>query len=338
MRASPYPVKFIPVQKTLEGLNHYSLSSHEKGQETWNRTSPRNDERNLIQEGADVWSPTRLYVQGNRIDELEVTFNVVTSQYGFHQYDARGHCILTTDISGNMMEEYDYDAWGKPHFYSGSSWWSWDLGYSEFGNRFLFTGREWLSDLGVYDYRNRLYHPELGRFLQPDPKEFGAGDYNLYRYCHNDPINSTDPTGLVDLSYTPASDTAHVWEDSFNPTDRFTIAGHANSQGIVQNNKLLTPEQVARDMIAKGFTPEKPVLLCACETGKGPDSFASKLAQTLAKLTGAETKVQAPTTKIASGSTKGAEPTVQANDKTGKPGELKTFTGLPPSKKLKKDE
>ena len=62
----------------------------------------------------------------------------------------------TTDISGNMMEEYDYDAWGKPHFYSGTSWWSWDLGYSEFGNRFLFTGREWLSDLGVYDYRNRL--------------------------------------------------------------------------------------------------------------------------------------------------------------------------------------
>ena len=103
---------------------------------------------NLIQEGNNVWSPTRLYVQGDRIDELAVTFNVVTSQYGFHQYDGRGHCILTTDISGNMMEEYDYDAFGKPHFYSGTSWWQWDLGYSEFGNRFLFTGREWLGDLG----------------------------------------------------------------------------------------------------------------------------------------------------------------------------------------------
>jgi RHS repeat-associated protein len=154
---------------------------------------------NLIQEGSNVWSPTRLYVQGNRVDELEVTFNVVTSQYGFHQYDARGHCILTTDIGGNMMEEYDYDAWGKPHFYSASSGWSWDLGYSEFGNRFLFTGREWLSGLGVYDYRNRLYHPELGRFLQPDPKEFAAGDYNLYRYCHNDPVNKSDPLGLLEF-------------------------------------------------------------------------------------------------------------------------------------------
>jgi uncharacterized protein RhaS with RHS repeats len=42
-----------------------------------------------------------------------------------------------------------------------------------------------------------MYQPELGRFLQPDPKEFAAGDYNLYRYCHNDPVNRSDPTGLI---------------------------------------------------------------------------------------------------------------------------------------------
>jgi uncharacterized protein RhaS with RHS repeats len=43
-----------------------------------------------------------------------------------------------------------------------------------------------------------MYQPELGRFLQPDPKQFAAGDYNLYRYCHNDPVNKTDPMGLID--------------------------------------------------------------------------------------------------------------------------------------------
>src|SRR2546423_4987868 len=41
-----------------------------------------------------------------------------------------------------------------------------------------------------------MYQPELGRFMQPDPKEFGAGDYNLYRYCHNDPVNKSDPFGF----------------------------------------------------------------------------------------------------------------------------------------------
>jgi len=34
--------------------------------------------------------------------------------------------------------------------------------------------------------------------MSPDPKEFAAGDYNLYRYCHNDPVNKSDPTGMAE--------------------------------------------------------------------------------------------------------------------------------------------
>jgi hypothetical protein len=32
--------------------------------------------------------------------------------------------------------------------------------------------------------------------MSEDPKLFDAGDYNLFRYCHNDPIDLTDPMGL----------------------------------------------------------------------------------------------------------------------------------------------
>jgi hypothetical protein len=32
--------------------------------------------------------------------------------------------------------------------------------------------------------------------MSEDPKLFEAGDYNLFRYCHNDPIDFTDPMGL----------------------------------------------------------------------------------------------------------------------------------------------
>src|SRR5437870_1442071 len=32
--------------------------------------------------------------------------------------------------------------------------------------------------------------------MSEDPKLFDAGDYNLFRYCHNDPIDFTDPMGL----------------------------------------------------------------------------------------------------------------------------------------------
>jgi RHS repeat-associated protein len=160
---------------------------------------------NLLQEGSNAWGPSRVYVQGNRVDEIVWSNNTSTGEQAFHHYDARGHCTLLTGSDGNILEQYEYDAFGWPYFYdaNGNSIGAYDSvqnlweGYSQFGNRFLFTGREWISDLKLYDYRNRMYQPELGRFMQPDPKEFGAGDYNLYRYCHNDPINKSDPTGLT---------------------------------------------------------------------------------------------------------------------------------------------
>jgi len=148
----------------------------------------------MIQEGSSALSAARIYVRGAGVDQIAASQVVTTGEWRYHHYDGQGNCILLTDTSGNIREQYDYDAFGLPYVYNvgGAT-----LAASQWGNRFLFTGREWLSDLRIYDYRARQYQPELGRFLQPDPKEFAAGDYNLYRYCHNDPVNKSDPTGLV---------------------------------------------------------------------------------------------------------------------------------------------
>jgi len=43
-----------------------------------------------------------------------------------------------------------------------------------------------------------MYDPYIGRFMQQDPDGFSAGDINLYRYVHNDPLNATDPSGLAE--------------------------------------------------------------------------------------------------------------------------------------------
>jgi len=149
---------------------------------------------NLIQDGPQSWNAEKQYIHGGRVDEV-----VASLRWGwdvaYHHYDASGHCTLLTGSTGNIREQYDYDAFGYPYFYDAAGN---NIGYSLFANRFLFTGREWLSDLKLYDFRNRLYQPELGRFLQPDPKQFAAGDYNLYRYCHNDPVNKSDPTGMYE--------------------------------------------------------------------------------------------------------------------------------------------
>jgi RHS repeat-associated protein len=65
-----------------------------------------------------------------------------------------------------------------------------------YANRFLYTRREFLKEANLYDYLNRAYSAELGRFLQRDPIQFDAGDGNLYRYVSNDPTDKVDSLGL----------------------------------------------------------------------------------------------------------------------------------------------
>ncbi|MCS7062483.1 MAG: RHS repeat-associated core domain-containing protein [Methylacidiphilales bacterium] len=74
--------------------------------------------------------------------------------------------------------------------------------YSATRLRVGYTGREMLVNTwgglgaGLYDYRNRIYSTVHGRFLQPDPIGFDAGDVNWYRYVGNNAVNYTDPEGL----------------------------------------------------------------------------------------------------------------------------------------------
>ena len=134
-------------------------------------------------------------VYGKGVDEI-----VERGAYGvgniwhwyFLQQDHEGSVTHLTDANGAIIERYRYDAFGTPSIYAPN----WTVRTaSSYNNRFLFTGREYLG-AWVYDYRARVYHAYLGRFMSEDPKLFDAGDYNLFRYCHNDPIDFTDPMGL----------------------------------------------------------------------------------------------------------------------------------------------
>ncbi len=73
---------------------------------------------------------------------------------------------------------------------------------SAYGERFLFTGREYLAPVGLCDYRHRADSPTLGRFLQVDPFNFAGGDVSLYRCCVNNPVINIDPLGLRDVTIT----------------------------------------------------------------------------------------------------------------------------------------
>jgi RHS repeat-associated protein len=146
---------------------------------------------NLIEERNAGGALDQVYVHGAGIDEILV--KITPSGPAYYHHDGLGSTIALTGENGAVLESYRYDAFGAVTVYgaSGSA-----LPASPRGNRFLFTGREWLSQVGLYDYRNRVYSAQIGRFLQTDPIRFAAGDVNIYRYVHNNPINLWDPYGL----------------------------------------------------------------------------------------------------------------------------------------------
>jgi RHS repeat-associated protein len=71
---------------------------------------------------------------------------------------------------GAVVESYSYDVYGRVAARDGTGTLLASLTAPR--SRWLFTGREFDSETGLYDYRARAYSPELGRFLQMDPIDF----------------------------------------------------------------------------------------------------------------------------------------------------------------------
>jgi len=118
-----------------------------------------------------------------------------------------------------ILEYYRYDVFGQPVIYGPDNQ---VRQASLYSNRFLFTGREYNANFGFYEYRARAYHPSLGRFMSEDPKLFDAGDYNLFRYCHNDSIDNVDPMGLEEnLAQKPIS----AWDPTGRAWAKKVITG-----------------------------------------------------------------------------------------------------------------
>ena len=139
----------------------------------------------LVLRDRDVAAGGDLGVTGSGLDERF-----------YAMQDPNWNVAAIANVSGVVQERYRYTAYGTPTFMASTfvprnpntSAYAWDA---------LYTGRHLDAETGLYQYRNRYYHAELGRFVNRDPIGYKGGDRNLYRYAGNSPTRFVDPTGLV---------------------------------------------------------------------------------------------------------------------------------------------
>ena len=139
------------------------------------------DSNNLVVEydGSNNILRRFAYLRGN--NSPSIWFDGATMSYPRYLYpDQAGSVIAVTQPSVGAMGINSYDNWGIPS--------------TKTTGRFRFTGQMWLSEIGVYYARARMYSPSLGRFLQNDPVGYD-NQVDLYAYAGNDPVNMMDATG-----------------------------------------------------------------------------------------------------------------------------------------------
>jgi RHS repeat-associated protein len=167
-----------------------------------------------------VWSP--VYVDalvlrdrdadGNGGNGLEERFYV--------QQDGNWNITAIVTTSGTVSERAAYDAYGKLTVMN-ASWTA--LSGSGVDWVYYYQGARRDGVSGNDHLRRREYDSDTMRFLQVDPIRYAGGNVNLYGFVGNEPINRTDPSGLVGtysttISTTPPDPGPHAWSPT--PCDR----------------------------------------------------------------------------------------------------------------------
>jgi|GEM_PF-6919031 len=153
----------------------------------------------------------------------------------YYVKDSLGNIRVILDKSGNIMVEYNYDAWGNfiaekvREVCIGSV--TVDLVSL---NAFTYRGYYYDKESGLYYLINRYYDPTTGRFISPD--DVGYLDFesffgtNRYAYCLDNPVMYSDHEGT------------NAWTDFWN-----------SSTGRLVGSLIVLAVMIALTIVTYGF-------------------------------------------------------------------------------------
>ena len=136
-------------------------------------------------------------------------FNGTDHKMYYTLTNSYGDVLGIYDASGKKVAAYDYDAWGNATVYKvtqdengnnvHSAPASTDSDHISVVNPIRYRGYYYDSDLKLYYLQSRYYDSTVGRFINADNLVSDVGGdvlgNNMFAYCLNNPINSSDPSG-----------------------------------------------------------------------------------------------------------------------------------------------
>ena len=135
---------------------------------------------------------------------------VASGAQSYYQENALGSTLDVRTNAGALSSRNEYDGYG--------------MTYTQVAgpqSEFRFAGSHGYitdDDTSLQLLGHRYYVPQIGRFLTADP--IGQkDDLNLYGYCKDDPISSTDPTGNASIIEVPETG----WGRLFRPYEHAFI-------------------------------------------------------------------------------------------------------------------
>ena len=217
--------------------------------ETRNTTTESDRPESLQPKYQWVWSPRYIDAPILR-DENTDTDSLCDDLRLYYLTDANMNVTSLADTSGDALERYVYEPYGRVTIYNAD--WSSTRSSSLYSNRCLYTGRDLDAETGLYYYRARYYSADLGRFTGRDPIE---ADINLYRYCANNPLLYTDPTGEDWLDCMVACIEHNDPIKSFIDKALLALAGQALPKAFVASLAQAVGDPVLARRITAGRSP-----------------------------------------------------------------------------------